>query len=76
MKCETCGKKISLWDFILPWRTTYILDLTEGGKVVRKELICENCARLYQMVSELEQYGYFDEILKYKEEGVEMNGED
>ena len=76
MKCESCKKKISIWNRILPWRTMYTLDITKGGKVVERQVICADCAKLYQLIVELEQYGYFDEMLKYKEEGVEMNGED
>ena len=49
LTCTECEKRISLWDLILPWRTTYRLQLTEGDKVVSSKRICKKCYELYKM---------------------------
>ena len=73
MKCE-CGKKISIWDIILPWRMNYaILVSDDDGKVIEKVRVCRECYEMYQMVTILigrmgqkKFFEYMDKLEKMK----------
>lgn len=53
MKCE-CGNSISLLDIILPWRTSYVLNVVDDDfNTVEKVRVCKSCGKKWTLIEQL-----------------------
>ena len=68
MKCE-CGKEISIWDVILPWRKSYIVCVVDDdGSTIEKIRICEGCYQGYEILMKAIGELGLEEVLKIMDE--------
>jgi len=73
MNCE-CGKEISIWDIILPWRKNYkLLVVDDDGSITEKVRICEDCYHKYEELMKLVGEIGIDNVMEMLENLEEVN---
>lgn len=48
-QCDECGKSISIWNILLPWRTNYKLSIVNSEwKEEENVTVCYECFQFYK----------------------------